>query len=133
MRLDISKLSEHMVTRSRGAVAFKRLKMFLRRRRSADLVIGEGQLLSLSFLDQLVWDLSKSGDLHRVIFVLSEKDTLRKLSRVANIRGVDISYADAQTGARRNVRPTSGRKPAVTTSKAKPLQELSLGGSESSS
>lgn len=132
MRLDICQLSERMVTRSRGAVAFNRLKTYLQRRGSVDLVVSDDQPVSLSFLDQLVWDLSKSGDLHRVIFVVSEKDTLRKLSRVANIRGVDIGYADAQTGTRRNVQPSTGRKPVVSTSKAKPLRELSLGGSESS-
>lgn len=96
----VADLSDLGVTRTSGRAAFERLKEFLRSGESLDVDISEDRPLSLSFLDELVFQLSGSGDLNRVTFLIADTDVRRKLQRVAGMRGIALRYRRTGPGRR---------------------------------
>ena len=120
MRLRIAELTTHTVTRSRGGMAYNSLKPHLERNQSVVIDMGREHPVSLSFLDELIRRLGGSGHLTQVTFLVHEKDVLRKLSRIAKIREVQINYADGETGTRRRVRRASPPSHEVSGTRVKP-------------
>lgn len=107
IRIQITALVSNLVTRSKGHSAYQSLEPYLAQNQPIEIDLSGDHPLSLSFLDELVWRLSVSTRLDRVTFVLresTERDTIRKLSRVAEIRDVDVSYLDADTGLKKRVK-----------------------------
>jgi hypothetical protein len=120
MKLRIAELTAHTVTRSRGGMAYDSLKPHLERNQTVVIDVGGEQPVSLSFLDELIRRLGESGHLTQVTFLVHEKDALRKLSRIAKIREVQINYADGETGTRRKVRRAPSPSHEVSGTRVKP-------------
>ena len=120
MRLRIAELTTHTVTRLRGSMAYDSLKPHLERDQPVLIDIGPEHPISLSFLDELVRRLGESGHLTQVTFQVHERDALRKLSRIARIREVQISYLDEKTGSRKTVKPLAPLRNEVSGTAVKP-------------
>ena len=120
MRLRIAELTTHTVTRLRGSMAYDSLKPHLERDQPVLIDIGPEQPISLSFLDELVRRLGESGHLTQVTFQVHERDALRKLSRIAKIREVQINYLDEKTGSRKTVKRLAPLRNEVSGAAVKP-------------
>lgn len=123
-RIHIKNLAPYTVARSNGALAQDNLKPYLQINRAIEVDLSGEYPLSLSFLDELVRKLAESGDLEKVTFAVRERDVLRKLSRVAEIRGVNLVYLDAKTGARGPIKPRPAARYEVVTIGAKPEERI---------
>ena len=95
-RIPIENLTPSSVSRARGSEAFDKLKSYLT---SDDVEISfkEKDLVSISFLDELVLRLLESHYLRRVIFVATTQDLREKLAQVAAIRNAEI-FVRARAG-----------------------------------
>lgn len=111
MRVSITELASATVTRGRGKEAFANLARCLKgaiRSQGAERVeieIPSGAPVSLSFLDELVLQLMEKHQLNRVAFSSGDNDTRLKLSRIAAIRGVDLTTVDQASGRLALIRP----------------------------
>ena len=120
MRVRVAQLTTHTVTRSRGSLAFDSLKPYLERNQPVEIHIDGEHPVSLSFLDELVRRLAESAHLTQVTFLVHEGDALRKLSRIAAIRRVDIGYFDPKTGSRSTVKRLPPLENEVSGTRVKP-------------
>ncbi len=103
LRVPITALASHTVTRSRGRLAYGSLRRYLTGHRSVEIDLSEERPLSLSFLDELVLRLSEVNQLRWVTFVVANQDVLDKLSRISEIRKVAINYSGVDTASGKKV------------------------------
>lgn len=107
-RISFNQLSESGIGRARGQLAFRNLQSHL----AAELVeidFAGQDLVSMSFLDELVLRLIESNQLARVIFVGSDPLVLEKLAQVAAIRNATIFVQSKRGELKRVLKP----KPAT--------------------
>ena len=89
MELAIAELTKPCLTRRRGGMAAEAL--LSRDDGSAiHLLLGEAELLSLSFLDELVQQLEEACVLERLTFETTRSEHIEKLGRIRDIREVEI-------------------------------------------
>ena len=119
-RIAVSDLASPTLTRHRGRMAADRLERYLNEYESVELDVREDRPVSLSFLDEIVWTLGKSGDLDRLTFVIDRPDLLRKLERISYIRNVNIHKRDPSSRTRTRVDQTPPAPRRVVTHAAKP-------------
>lgn len=103
-RFHITALTPRTITRARGLMAYEQLRSRLDTNNPIEIDLRGEYPLSLSFLDEFIRHLSSAGYLNRITFTVKERDALRKLARVAHIRGVDIWYLETDS-PRRKVDP----------------------------
>ena len=72
--------------------------------------LNSAMLLSFSFLDGLILQLLKAGQLDKVTFVASEPGLQRKLGQVAGVRKAVIFFRTENGGPRRPVQPKAVTK-----------------------
>lgn len=117
MLLHIEDLADVCVTRKRGREAFDAV---VRRDDGAPMQIDlKGtKLLSLSFLDELIFDLSQAGMLSRLAFVAENENHVLKLGRVSGIRKLPVRRIVA--GEPQIVEPNDGPTPTEVTASEEP-------------
>ena len=112
-RIHISDLSEVTVTRARGAEAFDRLAPQLSPDLMLELDLDGVDLLSPSFLDELILKLSKADAIEQVVFLTKDLVVLQKLRRAATYRRVALLVKSGDVSTRRLEERAS---PALVTS-----------------
>jgi len=85
-----------MTTRARAAEAVTELWPHLEQGLSVKLDL-EGDIVSMSFLDEVVRRLLESGRLDQVVFSIHSQDVLDKLARIADVRHAPIVYMGVDT------------------------------------
>lgn len=118
-RVEVQGLSEHTVTRARGKEAAGRL-LELVAQQEIDLYLDEAEVLSTSFLDEIVVELAAEAALPRVTFVMSDPATVAKLERIAAIREVALFQRRPSSDQRSAVRPSRRATPAIFSSEKVP-------------
>ena len=103
MRVKIQDLSPVCVTRRRGADAFEAL-MKLDDGSNIEIDLNGTEMLSLSFLDELIYRLHQKLASERVAFVTSSPNHLAKLGRISGYR--KIAVRRVVNGTPENVPPT---------------------------
>ncbi len=88
-RVDVKSLSPSTITRARGEEAFKKLRELLERG-AVELQLDSVDLLSMSFLDEIVRLLASRRQTEQVTFVTDDPATMDKLERIAAVRSADI-------------------------------------------
>lgn len=97
-RVHIFDLVDRTVTRSKGNLAYGNLKPRLDGDQLIEIDLSGDHPLSLSFLDEIARQLAEADRLGQVVFVVGEDEqVLRKLSRIAEIRQIDINCMDTGT------------------------------------
>jgi predicted ATPase len=120
MKLLSTDLAYPTLTRSRGAMAYLQLKPLLNEGAPIEIDLVEDQPISLSFLDELVRLLGDSQASGQVTFLVHSEDILRKLSRIAAMRSVDVWAQGVDGNVRFLVPPVPFDEPEATQSGAKP-------------
>jgi hypothetical protein len=100
--MTISELTPITLTRKRGLDAFRALLVHLEHEKNVDIDLDDAIMMSMSFLDELIWRLAEANLLSRVAFVTRKAGTRRKLGNVAFERNVDV-YSRSSVNDRRNV------------------------------
>ena len=116
-RVEISQLASPCMARRRGEEAYEALVTYLRKGPVDILLDGVG-IVSTSFLDALVCNLSRAGQTDAVSFVSGDPSILDKLARISGARSVTISARSAN-GKRYRVTPmmSTEYKPEFVTDK----------------
>lgn len=102
-QISIRDLSRSTVTRSRGNQAYLKLLEYLRSGEELQIDLRGQELISISFLDELVIKLNAARLLDRVTFLLSAEDTYKRLAQIAAIRNARIFYQRTEREARQPV------------------------------
>src|ERR1019366_1426900 len=92
MIVQIRELTPVTLTRKRGIDAYRRLLDILNQERAIEIDLSEPIMLSMSFLDELVWRLAQAGHLRKVVFVAQTASVRRKLGNISYERGVNIHF-----------------------------------------
>jgi len=81
--------------------------------------LDQSELISLSFLDEIIFSADRDGMLGRVVFVTRNPDYVRKLGRVSHIRELEVrrlvdgkpEAVDPDPGPQITVAPPGARPP----------------------
>lgn len=87
--IHIEQIEQPCITRHRGHKAFFKLQKFLETE-TVEIDFRSCEIVSLSFLDELVTHISESFDLEKVIFIVPNRAIEDKLARIAGLRNVTI-------------------------------------------
>lgn len=97
-QIHIEDLSSPCVMRSSGQKAAHKLEEYLGARECAEIDLDNVEIVSMSFLDELIHHLHESTNLDKVIFRVSDSAIKDKLERIAQIRSVKIRYRSGEEG-----------------------------------
>ena len=103
-RVSVKELSESGVSRARGNIAFRTLQGYL----SSELVeldFSDEDLISLSFLDEMVLRLMESKQLQKVVFFATDPLIQQKLAQVASVRNATIFFRSDKGQPRQVIQP----------------------------
>lgn len=116
-RVEINQLAFPCIARRRGEEAYVALLTYLRNG-PVDVVLDEAGIVSTSFLDAIVCNLSRAGQTDAVTFVSGDPSILDKLARVSGARSATV-YTRSANGRRRRVTPmmSTEYKPEFVTDK----------------
>ena len=87
----ISELSKICATRRRGQEASSRLEPYLKSG-MVDIDLDDVEVVSTSFLDELILHLVKIDSIEKVVFKCSTSILEDKLARISGIRNTKINY-----------------------------------------
>ena len=87
----ISELSKICATRRRGQEASSRLQAYLKRG-LVEIDLDDVEILSTSFLDELISQLVETDRIEKVVFKCSTSALEDKLARISGIRNTKIYY-----------------------------------------
>ena len=87
--IDITVLTNLCITRSRGKEAATKLSRLLNNNH-IEIDLSKAELVSLSFLDELVCSYRDAVDKGIITFITSDKNTETKLSRISTVRSISI-------------------------------------------
>lgn len=92
--IDIHNLSPVTITRQRGREAFGKLIALAPGDKHTEIDLSTAELISTSFLDELLLRLSKQGgwSLDRVVFVLDSDEKLDRLVKICSLRQLPGYY-----------------------------------------
>jgi len=111
--ISIKELSPSTVTRSRGSEAYTELLDYLKSGEPVEIDLRGQELISMSFLDEMVIKLSSAGLLDKVTFLVTNETIYQRLAQVAAIRCARIFY-----------KPGEGEERKIIESK--PVHDLEL-------
>lgn len=103
-QVHVKDLVSSTVTRARGEEAFANLERFLAQG-PLELLVDGVELLSTSFLDEIVRLLAARGETSKVTFVTDDLLAVGKLARVSAVRGAHIYTRGANDAQRTLVVP----------------------------
>lgn len=89
--IHISELSRICATRRRGQEASSRLQPYLKRG-VVEIDLDDVEILSTSFLDELISQLVKVNSIEKVVFKCSTSILEDKLARISGIRNTKICF-----------------------------------------
>ena len=92
--INITELSNPCITRNRGKEAATKLAKYLDRFIEIDL--NRAELVSLSFLDELICHYIKLVNNGNISFSTNDKNTELKLAKIASVRSVTIHCSNSQ-------------------------------------
>jgi hypothetical protein len=90
--LPITQLSSSMVTRTKANEAYRNLTQHLASNERLVIDLRNGEALSFSFLDQLIWRLRESEALQNVSFLVGSESSYKNLGQIAASRNAAIYY-----------------------------------------
>lgn len=90
-QIHINRLTPSCVTRARGEEAAKKLYAHSGTK-PVEVDLSGIEMISLSFLDGLLFSFCKSSNKKRIIFYIDSPDTENKLARIAGMRHITIHY-----------------------------------------
>ncbi|HEY1267846.1 MAG TPA: hypothetical protein VGH16_11365 [Candidatus Binatia bacterium] len=88
----VLQLSSSAVTRPRGREAFTRLVGYLDDYESVQIDLRSTELISSSFLDEVVLSLKAMDVLDRVVFLVTDLAVRQRLANIAAVRDAQIFY-----------------------------------------
>lgn len=103
VKFDIRELSYPCVLRKRGLEASNELMKRMKRVSDVEIDLRNVEILSLSFLDELIFRTYVSGKLESVVFKVHDKDMEKKLEQISAIRSISIKYHLSNNDVRRAV------------------------------
>ena len=125
----ITELASATITRSRGHEAYHKLQGCLAGG-AVEIDLSGTELLSMSFLDEIVAKLQESGQLDRVTFLAADPSAQQKLARIAGIRNTSVFFRAKKGEPRQLVQPrqtdnavTFALKKQLLKEQASPAQE----------
>lgn len=89
--IHISELSKICATRRRGQEASSRLEPYLKSG-MVEIDLDDVEVISTSFLDELILHLVNIGSIEKVVFKCSTSILEDKLARISGIRNTKINY-----------------------------------------
>ena len=96
--IDVKELSPVTLTRRRGAEAFGSLQARLGQQdRGVGIDLDSTEMLSASFLDELILRLAEHDLLKKVAFVTREPQTIRKLGIISHERKLTVFLRTSDT------------------------------------
>jgi len=111
VHIHMEQLSPTGVTRRRGAEAFARLRAYLEQG-AVDLSLLNIELVSASFLDEIVRQAAALGAAEKLTFITDQKSVVGKLERISSIRGARVFVQSPGDPARRLLEPRTVRNEA---------------------
>lgn len=90
--LSIRELSSSTVTRTKGNEAYRNLTGHLASADRLWIDLRDHELISFSFLDQLISRLDDSQVLHKITFILASDSSYERLAQIAALRNAIIYY-----------------------------------------
>jgi hypothetical protein len=100
MKIEITELTPITLTRKRGIDAYRSLLRLLDREETVDIGLDVAIMMSMSFLDELIWRLAEAGFLKRIAFVTRKSAMRRKLGSIAHARDVNIYFRKSADDSR---------------------------------
>jgi hypothetical protein len=88
-KISINQLASSLITRSRGLEAYHALCRYINAGR-IELDLNTGDLISLSFLDEIILRLRAGDQLDRIIFLIGNLSVHEKLRQIASVRRVSF-------------------------------------------
>ena len=89
---NVKDLSYPCIIRKRGFEASKKLVKHMSATHDTEVDLNNVEIISLSFLDELIFRTHLAGKLNSVVFRIHSKDIEEKLERISAIRSIDIKY-----------------------------------------
>jgi hypothetical protein len=108
--VQLKDLTPSAVSRSRGNEAYHKIMQHLDAEDSMEIDLRGQDLISISFLDEVVIKLQSVNLLDKVTFIFVADDIHQRLAQIAAIRSAQIFYKCSEEEDRRivEVRPVSG-------------------------
>ena len=97
-QIRIEDLSSPCVMRSRGREAAHKVEECLGTTEHIEIDLTSVEIVSMSFLDELIYRLYESTNLDKVIFRVYDAAIKDKLERITQIRSVRIRYRSGEEG-----------------------------------
>jgi hypothetical protein len=108
--IQLKDLAASAVSRSRGLEAYQGILKHLQPGASLEIDLRGQELISMSFLDEVVINLQSANLLDRITFIFAADDIHQRLAQIAAIRDAQIFYKTSEKEDRRviEVRPVPG-------------------------
>lgn len=103
--IPVTKLASSTATRLRGQGAYVNLVEYLKGGESVSLDLRGQELISMSFLDQIVLNLKAADLLDKVTFLLNEPAIHQRIARIAAFRDAVIFYKSSESEPRKPIEP----------------------------
>ena len=120
--VSITELAPATITRSRGHEAYRKLQDYLAGE-AVEIDLSGAELLSMSFLDEIVSKLLESRQLDRVTFLAADPSAQQKLARIAGIRNTSIFFRTKKEEPRQLVQPRQTDSAVTFALSKQPLEE----------
>jgi len=108
--IQIKDLASSAVSRSRGLEAYEEILKQLHPDEYLEIDLRGQELISMSFLDEVVINLQSANLLDKITFIFAADDIHQRLAQIAAIRDAQIFYKTSEKEDRRiiKVRPVPG-------------------------
>ena len=103
--IHINQLSQHFITRKRGLEAYMKLYRHLNLG-PVILNLNKVDIISYSFLDEIILMAAKTSKLDKLVFDTSSKSSQDNLARIAGVRKIHIKVMTS-TNSVREIKPKS--------------------------
>lgn len=103
--IPVTKLAASTATRLRGQGAYVQLEEHLKAGESVSLDLRDQELVSMSFLDQIVLNLKAADLLDKVTFLVNDPAIHQRIARIAAFRDAVIYYAPSASEPRKPIKP----------------------------
>lgn len=104
--IPLCRLVPRATTRDRGAEAFAKLLPLLSEHRSVEIVLPEAELVSTSFLDELILRAAHDNVLEHLWFVVQTKESYKRLVRAFSMRHFSGKYRWSDDDSIRDIEMT---------------------------
>lgn len=103
--IPVTNLSPSTTTRPRGNQAYRSLKEHLKSGESVSVDLRGPDLISISFLDEIVMNLKDSDLLDKVTFIFTDRAVQQRIARIAAFRQASIFCKRSESEPREPITP----------------------------